>query len=402
MTHTERIGTLMFRYTRHELSPQEKAELDEWINQSPDNDFIFREIIDPENIRKHFKKAYEGGDEVLEQLREEYPQYFKAKNVSTIRHLVKYMRYAAAVVITTIFWPVVFSPGISAGGYSATVISPSGVKDNLNSAWDDFLRGFREGYAGVVRESPKGQLVYIAPSSVGMARDKNYTLFTKRGGEFGLKFADGTMIWVKPATTIQYPANFSQDTIRVRIDGEAYFEIPDSLKHIYLIQTGFSAQQKPTTINPLRSGADAMQIVTKAAHFNVISYADEPVPMISLVSGTAIVRLDSAKSSIPVTVTAGQQVKPESNKLQVGQIQNEGDIIAWKDNQTSFHNADIKTIMREIGRWYNAEVVYEGTIPDRKYSITISRDAKISVLLDRLGKQGGFFMVHGKTITVKY
>jgi ferric-dicitrate binding protein FerR (iron transport regulator) len=145
-----------------------------------------------------------------------------------------------------------------------------------------------------------------------------------------------------------------------------------------------------------------MQIITRAARFNVTSRADETAPVVSLISGTATVQTDDANPVSPVSITAGQQIEWISGKLQTGSMKNPGDVIAWKNNRTSFHDAGIKTIMLEVARWYDVDVEYSGTIPDLKYSITISRDAKIEDLLVLLRKQGGHFTLHRRTIHVSY
>jgi transmembrane sensor len=410
MKHSERIGRLMFRYIRKELSRKEKAELAAWRNLSPENDLFFREKTEPENIRQHFKRIYESGDQALEQLQNEFPDLFSKRPKTKIIRMNRLLRFAAAVTITiglyTIF---TLNPSIKAGGYQAMVVSPDGVKDDLNSFWRNFKRGFNDGYAGVIRKTVNGQLIYEAPNEVKKAKDKYYTLFTKRGGEYGLQLADGTMIWVNSATTIQYPANISQDTIQIAIDGEAYFEIPDSVKHLYMVNTGFNAQRptlnaerETSTINDLRSPDDAMQITMRAGRFNVKSYVEEPAVNISFINGTASVRLDTAMQSSLLSVAAGQQVKSESGKLNIIPMADAGDVIAWTKNQISFHNANIKTIMREVSRWYDVGVIYEGTIPDKKYSIILSRDANIHDLLGELEKKGVHFSIHRKTITVSY
>ena len=410
MKNSERIGTLMFRYIRKDLSKKEETELAAWRNLSPENDLFFREKTDPENIRQHFKRVYESGEGVLEKLQSEFPDRFYKKPKAKITRFNRMMRYAAAIIImVSLSRLFTLVPSISPGGYEAMVVSPDGVKDDLGSFWRDFKRGFRDGYSAVIRKTVKGQLIYVAPNEIKKAKDKYYTLFTKKGGEYGLQLADGTMIWVNSATTIQYPANISQDTIHVNIDGEAYFEIPDSVKHLYMINTGINAKRNTSvlervisTINDLRTPDDATQITLKAGRFNVKSYAEDPYVNISFISGTASVRMDTSIQSSSVSVTAGQQLRLASGKLNILPMADAGDVIAWTNNQISFHHADIKTIMREVSRWYDASIVYEGTIPDKKYSITLSRDASIHDLIDKLEKQGGHFSIHRKTITVSY
>ena len=408
MKHSERIGTLMFKHIRLELSREETKELTAWRNLSSENNRFFLESVDPENIRVQFKRIYDARGPVHEKLKAEFKELFEAKPKAKISRMNLFLRYAAAVSITIgLFWAFSLFPSVQSGGYNATVVSPEGTKDNLNSFWRDLKRGFHDGYSGIIRKTVNGQLIYAAPNEDKKSKDRYYTLFTKNGGEYGLQLADGTMIWVNAATTIRYPANISQDTINITVDGEAFFEIPDSVKNIYRVYTAFNekslkpnGQGETSTINDLRSPDDAVEIVTRAAQFNVVSYANEPAPAISLFSGSAIMRLDTASQASAASIAAGQQVKLDYGKLEITQITNAGDVIAWKNNQTSFHDVYIESILREVARWYDVKIVYDSEIPNKKYSITIPRDAKIEDLLEVLRKQGGQFMIHGRTITV--
>ncbi len=51
---------------------------------------------------------------------------------------------------------------------------------------------------------------------------------------------------------------------------------------------------------------------------------------------------------------------------------------------TSFHNADVAAIMREIERWYDVTVVIKGDMPKRSFYAGVSRNAKLSELLQIL------------------
>jgi len=57
-------------------------------------------------------------------------------------------------------------------------------------------------------------------------------------------------------------------------------------------------------------------------------------------------------------------------------------VVAWKNGMQSFNSADIKTIMRQVERWYDVKVEYKGEITTRKFSGDIPRDAKLSELLE--------------------
>jgi hypothetical protein len=74
--------------------------------------------------------------------------------------------------------------------------------------------------------------------------------------------------------------------------------------------------------------------------------------------------------------------------------------MAWKNGFILFKSADIKSIMRQAARWYDVEVVYEGTIPDRSFTGGISRNAPLSELLQLLQLSKVHFRIEGKKLVV--
>ncbi|HET7003804.1 MAG TPA: FecR family protein [Puia sp.] len=410
MNPSERIGWLLFLQVRHKISRKEKKELSAWRKLSAENESLFQSATDPVTLRRRIGKMPEARQQVLEKLHEQFPDLEdlsqKGERPARIFYITtrkKLLAVAASVVIGGgWFFMLAGYSSIKAGGYHASVISPEGETDNLNSAWSDFKRGFQAGKAGVVIEKENGQYIYVAPNEPKSAKTRFYTLFTKAGGEFILQLADGTTVRVNAATSIRYPANFSQDTIHITVDGEAYFEIPENVKHVYTITAPSRDQAQPPTANRQPSTNSALQISTKAATFNLMSYPEEPSTLFSLIGGTADVRLDSSAGSSPISLVAGQQVSLDSGRLNIMRTGNLDDAIAWKNNRIIFHDAEIRTIMRQVARWYDVTVIYDGNIPDRKFSLDLPSDTDIYVLLRSLETQGLHFQVEKKTVILRF
>jgi hypothetical protein len=63
--------------------------------------------------------------------------------------------------------------------------------------------------------------------------------------------------------------------------------------------------------------------------------------------------------------------------------------LAWYKGVFSYKHADIPTVMRELARWYNVEVVYEnGIIPDATFTGDMGRDLTLAQALDGLKRIG--------------
>ena len=77
------------------------------------------------------------------------------------------------------------------------------------------------------------------------------------------------------------------------------------------------------------------------------------------------------------------------------------EVIAWKNGLFQFDGANITTIMSEIGRWYNVDIVYAGKVPVRSFEGKISRDAQLSDVLKILELSNVKFNMEGKKIIVQ-
>jgi hypothetical protein len=76
--------------------------------------------------------------------------------------------------------------------------------------------------------------------------------------------------------------------------------------------------------------------------------------------------------------------------------------IAWKNNLFKFNDAPIEAIMKQVERWYNAEVLYE-TKTTHHFNATIARDKPVSKLLHYLELTGQvhFKIDNNKIIVMK-
>jgi ferric-dicitrate binding protein FerR (iron transport regulator) len=77
------------------------------------------------------------------------------------------------------------------------------------------------------------------------------------------------------------------------------------------------------------------------------------------------------------------------------------EVMAWKNGLFQFEGASITTIMSEISRWYDVDIVYGPEVPDRRFEGKISRDAQLSDVLKILELSNVKFEVEGKKILVQ-
>jgi ferric-dicitrate binding protein FerR (iron transport regulator) len=140
-------------------------------------------------------------------------------------------------------------------------------------------------------------------------------------------------------------------------------------------------------------------------HFDINAYYDEPVVKTTLLQGSVKV----SKGAVSQMITPGEQaVIPSSylpgqeNSIKVQRI-NVDAVVAWKNGRFIFEGNNIQSVMRQLARWYDAEVTYEGNITNEEFVGVINRSRydKISDILEMMEKTGTVsFAIQGNHITV--
>jgi transmembrane sensor len=74
--------------------------------------------------------------------------------------------------------------------------------------------------------------------------------------------------------------------------------------------------------------------------------------------------------------------------------------MAWRNGRFIFSNMDLRTIMRQLTRWYDVDVVYEGKVPDIRVGGIIHNDVYLSTVMEFLGENGVHYKIEGKKITI--
>ena len=74
--------------------------------------------------------------------------------------------------------------------------------------------------------------------------------------------------------------------------------------------------------------------------------------------------------------------------------------VAWKDGRFEFNDTDLKTIMRQVMRWYDVDVEYQNNMPDRYFTADISRNKTLSGVLTILKLSDVDFKLEGKKLMV--
>jgi hypothetical protein len=301
----------------------------------------------------------------LEKVKDRYPEPWQEKEVKPIRRIHPFLRVAAVVALVLVgayySYDNYQKAQIRPGTYGAMIITPGGNAIHLSSgAVQDIARGYKVKKAGItVVEHKNGEVEYIAKNHPLAASDKLFELLTFRGNTFILTLPNIGRIWVNASSSIWIPANLSGDTIHIKLNGEAYFDIAaDKRVVIEILPT--ANRQLPTANRQLPTvNGQLPTFVRESGSFNVHAYSSD--------------NLKVARD-------------PQS--------------IAWKNKMIYYQDASLKIILDDISRWYNVDVAYDGHLTNKKFHINLPRSAEFPEVIRVLNEQGALLGVYRKTITV--
>jgi ferric-dicitrate binding protein FerR (iron transport regulator) len=124
-----------------------------------------------------------------------------------------------------------------------------------------------------------------------------------------------------------------------------------------------------------------MRIEVLGTHFDVKAYSNEPFIKTTLLEGAVKV---SSDKGMKIVKPFEQTQLTDDGSLRLLTNIDAGSEVAWKNGIFEFNSTDIKTVMREISRWYNVEIAYDGNVPTDLFSAIINRQNSIDQVLTML------------------
>lgn len=278
---------VLVKFFTGESSREEQEWLMQWKNESVDNHLLFREfeLIWANSVKENVDLTIDVEsdlDKVHQQLQDS-PEKNKRTRSQSVRLFPNLYKIAAVIVIAA---------GLGITYYFMNTNVPTGYKEISTRA--DELRE--------------------------------------------VILADGTQVSINASSTFYYPAIFDENTRKVYLKGEAYFEVAKN-KH------------KPFVIE-----AEGATTTVLGTSFNVRAFSKEELVTVTVLEGK--VAFAAAKGQ--VTLTAGEKGILDKNKESVSEERNsDPNYIAWKTRKLIFREVELKEVAKTLGNYYHATIKIE-------------------------------------------
>ncbi|NLU92019.1 FecR family protein [Chitinophaga sp. Ak27] len=271
---------------------------------------------------------------------------------------------------------------IGPGSNKAILTLDNGDKVVLEDAKNGVIS--QQGNAAV-NKTDSANLLYNNVAGQGTTAVVYNTISTPYGGQYQVTLQDGTKVWLNAGSSLRFPTTFPGSERQVQLSGEAYFEVAKDKTKPFLV-----------TVNTTSDRSMTVQVL--GTHFNINAYPDEQHHITTLLEGSVKVNYDHTN----LLLVPGKEaiLHKISGKMDIKEADTE-EAVAWKNGYFLFNNDKIENVMRQISRWYNVEVTYQGDVSKKAIGGSLSRYKNVSEILRMLELTGAVhFKTEGRRITV--
>ena len=233
-----------------------------------------------------------------------------------------------------------------------------------------------------ITKTADGQIVYEIldkPTEGETSAPEYNTIEAPVGGQWQVVLPDRSRVWLNARSSLTYPTYFIGSERKVKLKGEAYFEITHNSKM------------------PFKVASKTQIVEVLGTHFDIMAYDDELTTRTTLLEGSVKIS-DNGRSRI---LTPGEQAQVSDAAIRVTDQVDVEDVMAWKNGYFKF-NESLESIMRKIARWYDVQVIYANNVdPSLNFGGKISRYKNLSSALKIMELTGNVhFKVEGRRVTV--
>lgn len=380
MTNPETFAILQKIVSGEGLSAAEQAHIDEWQQSSSEKELLVKDLGNSATIINALTQIH--GFEKNKDT--SYKEFLSAIKPVVPVHRVHFMKTAwirwVAVLLMTLGAGTLIYIGTSGtqktevaihepspvfedalpGAEKAILTLSSGQQIQLDSNAKNIIE---EGELSI--KNTNGELKYTASEKMVFN-----TMITPKGGQYKLTLADGTRVWLNAASSITFPTAFNTGRRQIEITGEAYLEIAKDKVKPFIIQTSNH------------------KIEILGTSLNINNYKDEPAFKTTLIEGA--IKIDNSVIKPGEAFEKGKVVRT-----------NVSQDIAWKNGFFNFDNTSLAGMLRQLSRWYDIDVIYEGKIPDITLEGRVPRDLPLSQVLRLLDNLEIKYEKKAKTLFIK-
>lgn len=193
-----------------------------------------------------------------------------------------------------------------------------------------------------------------------ISSNQEITVLAPVGSRSFVELPDGTKAWLNSGTKLSYPAIFSGNLRKVKLEGEAYFKVIKNAEIPFVVEN----------LGP--------SVRVYGTEFNINSYGDESDVTVALVEGKVALQINGKEHFL----SPGQVSYFDKTRRAVT-IRNESvdHFIGWREGKLIFRDMPLSSILRILQRRYNVGIdLVNPELGSYKYNATFQDEGLEQIL----------------------
>ncbi|MGL5682729.1 MAG: FecR family protein [Marinifilaceae bacterium] len=362
--NTEKLIDKLYLHIIGELTEVEENELQEWISATPENKSLYTRVVNNDSIyHKYISKS-------KQKMADDWDVIVPNLEIKPRRAITKILfKYVAAICfISVAIWGIYTNLD---NGKNLNIPSSNDeciTAFTTNTPYLELAQGARISlgikdttyetniHGNIVKEAQDGLHIILDDTQTTVDEDFN-RLVVPRGGEYKLTLSDGTVVWLNSESVLEFPLVFTKDTRRVRLTGEAIFDVHRNENVPFVVEM------------------ENMNVKVMGTSFNISTH--DNIVRTTLISGRVEIETYDEK----LILIPGQQAKLETGTLSVDNVDVD-EHIAWRDGRFIFRSKPLKEVLSILSRWYDLDfILIDESIEKLHFTGNIPRHASIEDVL---------------------
>lgn len=195
--------------------------------------------------------------------------------------------------------------------------------------------------------------------AIKTTQEQNLTVIAPNCTRTIVDLPDGTKVWLNSGSEISYPMVFSDTERRVKLTGEAYFEVKKSEIPFLITNTG-------------------PEIKVYGTEFNVNAYDNEDFVTVALDNGKISLLQNGKEEFIKPGQVSTFDKKNKSLAIEDTDVTR---FSSWREGKYVFRNTTLSSILRMLQRQYNVNITLDDpNLGNYRYNATIKNESLEQIL----------------------
>lgn len=185
---------------------------------------------------------------------------------------------------------------------------------------------------------------------------------------------DQTEIMLNRYSTLTYPERFRGKVRKVKLEGEAYFEVSKDAKHPFKVEAG------------------AVMIQVLGTHFDVEAYPHDSQVKTTLLEGSVAVSLIGGSDERLVLSPNESAIYNKNEKsLTLQMIKDASEKTIWRNGTTLFNSEPLQEIARQLSNTFHVDIrIPDESLRDYRMTATFSDNETLDEILSLLCRNQKF------------